>query len=183
MTPSGQVSEEIWQLNSGLPVLLRGLRSTDLALHWELFFNCSQQSIYQRFFQNPEPSKVTDREVARFTDFDRTREVAIAALLMPQGPEMGVVRLVDLGQGCAEFAVLIADPWQRQGLGRKLMQKVIAVAHARGVTCLQGYVLCGNQPMLHLCRRLGFAIERLSGEGLYQVHLDLVDLPFSARQA
>jgi acetyltransferase len=168
------VPEEGWRLRSGLPVLLRPLCASDLALHWGLFKNCSPQSIFQRFFQLPDCSKVTDADVARYVQFDRTRELAIAAVQHPgEQPELGVVRLVDLGGGRAEFAVLVADPWQRQGLGRKLVEKAIDTARHHGLEWLEGYVLPGNRPMLHLCRRLGFEVRLLGGEGLYEVRLRL----------
>ncbi|BAC89085.1 GNAT family N-acetyltransferase [Gloeobacter violaceus] len=169
-----EVPEEPWRLRSGVEALLRPLRPSDLELHWGLFHNCSTQSLYQRFFQAPERSKVTDSEVARFTDFDRSRELAVTAVQTTGGgPELGVVRLVRLGSDIFEFAVLIADPWHRQGLGRKLVQKAIAVAAAGQVRRLEGYVLASNRPMLTLCRQLGFVLERLGGEGLYQVHLEV----------
>lgn len=164
--------QEVWHLRNGLPVLLRPLQASDLALHWGLFRNCSSQSLFQRFFQLPDCTKVTDRDVVRFLEFDRCRELAIAAVLSPGEPtELGVVRLVDLGGGRAEFALLVADPWQRQGLGRKLLEKAIDAARCCGLELLEGYVLPGNQAMLSLCRRLGFEVKLLGGEGLYRVRL------------
>ncbi|AGY57899.1 GNAT family N-acetyltransferase [Gloeobacter kilaueensis] len=168
----GPVPEESWRLRNGLPALLRPLEPPDLPLHWELFANCSAQSVYQRFFQKFERSKVSEADMARFIHFDRSRELALTAVQLPDGaPELGVVRLVDSGSSVLEFAVLVADPWHRLGLGRKLVQKAIAVARASQAERLEGYVLCSNLPMLTLCRQLGFAIERLAGEGLYQVSL------------
>ncbi|MBC8122055.1 MAG: GNAT family N-acetyltransferase [Gemmatimonadaceae bacterium] len=169
-----EAPEETWQLRNGTPVLLRPLCSGDLSLHWQLFRDCSKRSIHQRFFQIPDCSKVTDQDVERYTSFDRAREFAITAVCHPGGaPELGVVRLVHTGRGMAEFAVLVADPWQQQGLGRKLLEKAITTALHSHMHRLQGYVMGDNRPMLTLCRRLGFDIHYLAGEGLYQVHLSL----------
>jgi acetyltransferase len=166
--------EETWHLNNGLEALLRPLRPTDLPLHRELYDNCSPQSVFQRFFQVIERTKVTDAEVARYTAFDRRRELAIAAVAHPEnGPEYGVVRLVNLGGGLAEFALLVADPWQRQGLGRRLLEKAIETAGLHRLDRLRGYVLGNNQPMLRLCRRLGFELHYLNGEGMYEAELAL----------
>lgn len=166
--------EETWQLRSGLNVYLRPLQSTDLALHWGLFHRCSHQSLFQRFFQLPDCQKITDADVERFTNFDRSRELAITAVHYPsQAEEFGVVRLAHLGGRSAEFALIVADPWHRQGLGRKLLEKAIEVARFQGWQSLEGYVLNSNQPMLKLCRRLGFEVSY--ADGLYEVQLALND--------
>jgi GNAT superfamily N-acetyltransferase len=164
--------KETWQLRSGLNVQLRPLQSSDLALHWGLFYRCSRQSLFQRFFQLPDCQKITDADVKRFTNFDRSRELAITAVQHPtQVEELGVVRLAHLGGGSAEFALIVADPWHRQGLGRKLLEKAIEMAQFYGWQSLEGYVLNNNQPMLKLCRRLGFEIFYV--DGLCEVRLAL----------
>jgi RimJ/RimL family protein N-acetyltransferase len=164
--------EETWRLRSGTPVLLRKLQPTDFPLHRQFLYNCSQESIYQRFFQVAEHAKVTDQQIARYTNFDQTRELAIIAVQCPdQKQELGVARLIQLDHGVAEFAVIVGDPWQHQGLGRKLVAKIIEVASQCQVRCLQGYVLSENKAMLSLCRQLGFTVRWLPEEGMYQVQL------------
>jgi acetyltransferase len=166
--------KEIWRLHGGLPVLLRTLQPTDFALHKQFLYNCSRASIYQRFFQVAEHRKVTDQQIARYTNFDRTRELAIVAVWHPaQDQELGVARLTQSENGLAEFAVIVADAWQRQGLGRKLVEKIVEVAAQRHVRSLQGYVLSDNKAMLRLCHQLGFKVRWLMGEGVYQVQIDL----------
>ena len=39
--------------------------------------------------------------------------------------------------GVAEFAVVVSDAYQRQGLGRHLMQRLIDIARERGVQRLR----------------------------------------------
>ena len=51
----------------------------------------------------------------------------------------------------------MSDAYQRQGLGRHLMQRLIDIARERGVQRLVGQVLIENAPMLHLMRSLGFS--------------------------
>jgi RimJ/RimL family protein N-acetyltransferase len=164
--------EETWRLHNGTQVLLRKLQPADFPLHRQFLYSCSQESIYQRFFQIAEHAKVTDQQIARYTNFDQTRELAIIAVQYPdQKQELGVARLIQLGHGVAEFAVIVGDPWQHQGLGRKLVAKIIEVASQGQVRRLQGYVLSENKAMLSLCRKLGFTVRWLPGEGIYQVQL------------
>ena len=46
--------------------------------------------------------------------------------------------------GEAEFALVVGDAHQRQGLGRHLMQRLIDIARERGVRRLAGLVLREN---------------------------------------
>jgi acetyltransferase len=52
-----------------------------------------------------------------------------------------------------EFAVVVADAWQGSGLGRALMERLLAEARGRR---LHGIVNKGNRAMLRLARSLGF---------------------------
>ena len=52
---------------------------------------------------------------------------------------MGVGRLVMAAdRSTAEFAVIVADPWQGKGLGEKLIERVIEIARDNGVKMLYG---------------------------------------------
>lgn len=62
------------------------------------------------------------------------------------------------GRG-AEFALLVADGWQRQGVGAWAMQSLQRAATKAGLQWLHGDVLRGNLPMLSLMQRCGFALS------------------------
>jgi acetyltransferase len=97
------------------------------------------------------------------------------AIGQPPSPEvmMGVTRLViDRQQGAAEFAVIVADPWQGKGLGPKLIERVIAIARDQEVRLLYGEVLSENQPMLELAKKTGFALKRDSA-GVVRIEMTL----------
>jgi acetyltransferase len=59
------------------------------------------------------------------------------------------------GQG-AEYALVIADDWQRRGLGTALMRGLIDLARRQGLKYIEGIVLATNRPMLGLMTHLGF---------------------------
>ena len=59
----------------------------------------------------------------------------------------------------AEFAVSVLSSLKGQGLGRLLMERLIAYAKARGTKEMTGDVLEENARMLALCRELGFSVE------------------------
>ncbi|HMR44634.1 MAG TPA: acetate--CoA ligase family protein, partial [Saprospiraceae bacterium] len=105
-------------LKDGRTVMLRPIRPEDEPLEAELFSNLSKESIYFRFFGYV--PKVTHELLTRFTQIDYDREMAIVAELEEGGHKKfaGVVRLVsETLNNTAEFAIVVADPWQGQGLG------------------------------------------------------------------
>src|SRR5438045_721244 len=60
----------------------------------------------------------------------------------------------------AEFAVVVADAWQGQGLGERLLKALLEHAGRAGVGRVAGVTHLNNRPMRALARKLGFAIAR-----------------------
>jgi len=59
---------------------------------------------------------------------------------------------------------VVADAWQGRGIGRRMLEKLIAVARGRGLARIYGDVLSTNHGMLAFCRKLGFVSSRLHGD-------------------
>jgi acetyltransferase len=72
-----------------------------------------------------------------------------------------------------EFAVIVRDAYQGQGLGQHLMERLIAVARERGVRKLAGHELRENAGMLALANALGFREGAPIDRDVVQVELDL----------
>ena len=102
--------------------------------------------------------------LARFTQVDYDRELALVALA-PQDDNrtqafVGVARYIaNPDRTSAEFAVVVADAWQRRGVARVLMRGLIVCAKRRGFERLTGTILRVNEPMLAFVRSLGFVVE------------------------
>ncbi len=96
----------------------------------------------------------------RLCHLDYAREMALVAEhRTPAGkPEiLGVSRYyMNPETRVAEFAVVVTDALQGEGLGQHLMERLIAVARDRGVKRLVGNVLRENTAMLTLAQELGF---------------------------
>lgn len=58
-----------------------------------------------------------------------------------------------------EYAIVIADEWQRRGLGRRMMMVLIEVARRRRLGAMVGHVLSSNRSMLDLCQEPGFVVS------------------------
>ncbi len=135
--------------------------------------NLSERSRYQRFMWHyPE---LTDAQAQRFATVDQVDRVALVAI-DPLDPEtlIGVVRLDrDLGTVAAEYAAVISDKWQHQGLGTELTRKLIDRAQALGIKTVYAIVLPENRPMIQLLQHLGLPY-RVRYEDLFQrIELDL----------
>jgi acetyltransferase len=167
--------ESDWLLEDGTPVLLRPMKPEDESLVSEFLSSCSEDTIYFRYFQLIK--KWTHEMLIRFTQNDYDRELGLMAISQPPGPEvmLGVSRLVMAAdRSSAEFAVIVADPWQGRGLGEKLIEQVIEIARDNEVKMLWGEVLAENLPMLSLVKKMGFTVGPLT-EGLKRVEISLAD--------
>lgn len=74
----------------------------------------------------------------------------------------------------AEFAVLVHHQYAQHGLGRYLIECLVAHARARGVRQVYGVVLAENQKMLQLATEMGFQQHANPEEpGTVRVELNL----------
>ena len=150
--------ETTWQLPDGTDVSVRPIRPEDAEIEQDFVENLSAESKYFRFMQSMD--KLTPLMLARFTQIDYDREMALVAVVKEHTEDariLGVARYVSNPdkQSC-EFALTVADEWQKKGIGRQLMQRLMTVARARGIEIMEGEVLSNNSKMLRLCERLGF---------------------------
>jgi len=159
LTPEDLV--ESFQPVIGQPVTIRPLQAADAAIERSFVSGLSERTRYNRLLGGA--MKITDEYIRRLIEVDGVREVALAAITMLDDGELiiGVGRYVldDERRGC-EFALVIADAWQGRGIGRRMLEKLIAIARARGIEFIYGDVLSTNVPMLTLARHLGFALAR-----------------------
>ena len=123
----------------------------------------SEQTRYFRFFYRLH--QLTPAMLARFTQVDYDREMAMLALEPDPSSRtgekiVGISRYIANYDGeSAEFAVVIADAWHGRGVGRILMERIIACARKHGLKRLEGVVLRANQGMLKFSVKLGFEIH------------------------
>jgi acetyltransferase len=145
----------------GQAVTLRALRRADIDIEAAFVSGLSPETRQNRLLGGM--VRVTREYLERLTTIDFSRDMAIAAAVMLDEREVliGVARyMLDASGRACEFALVIADAWQGRGIGRRMMEKLIAVARGRGLRQIYGDVLSTNQRMLDFCRRLGFRLAR-----------------------
>jgi acetyltransferase len=80
--------------------------------------------------------------------------------------------IVELDSGKGQFALLVHDEFQKQGLGGKILDITIGIAQDKGLQEIYGIILSDNYKMLELSRKMGFTPTRLP-DGITRVSLGL----------
>ncbi|MBN8733442.1 MAG: GNAT family N-acetyltransferase, partial [Acidobacteria bacterium] len=161
-------------LKNGEAVVIRPIRAEDEPAMVEFHKGLSERSVYFRYFQILNLTQRTAHErLTRICFIDYAREMALVAE-REHGEILGVGRLSRLhGSNDAEFAVLVADSSQGQGLGLELLRRLIEVAREEGIAYLAGQIHPENRGMIALARKAGFRIRDLIDEGVVESYLNL----------
>jgi len=156
-------------------LFIRPIRPEDASLLVELFESLSRQSVHFRFFG---PLKMLSPSMlARFTQIDYDREIALVALLgsEPNEKMLGVARVITdiYNQKNAEFSIVVGDPWHGKGIGAELLKRCLSISKERGIENVKGIVLPENTQMLALGKKLGFTAKKSVGESEFELNIDL----------
>jgi acetyltransferase len=166
---------ETFRLRDGRDVVIRPIRPEDEPLIIALHASLSEHTVRMRFFSLV---KTLSRDsLIRLCHLDYDREMALAAVAEDGGERriLGVARYyLHPETGVAEFALVVGDAYHRLGLGRHLLERLIAIARESGVRSLVGQVLAENAPMLALTASLRFHPGRTNDPSVVSVSLDLV---------
>ncbi|MCG6945070.1 MAG: bifunctional acetate--CoA ligase family protein/GNAT family N-acetyltransferase [Deltaproteobacteria bacterium] len=173
--PAGYESRDITK--SGIQVFIRPIKPEDAQAFLDLFSTLSPTSVYYRFFSRIKT--LSPNLLARFTQIDYDREIALVALEEKASVEkiLGAARVIADPDGKkAEFAVMVGDPWQGKGVGAKLLETCLQIAQERGIETVWGIVLRENTQMLALGRKLGFGLSKTDEPGELELTIDLRSL-------
>ena len=146
------------KLRDGSAIQLRPIRPDDIEREREFIEGLSPESRFHRFLSgNFHPSPAL---LERLTDIDHRRDEAYVALAERDGKimQIGVGRFFSDTDGKqAEFAIAVADAWQRKGLATLLMQKLMQAATARGIEKLYSVDAVENADMRDFAEHMGCA--------------------------
>lgn len=166
------------KLKDGSDAVVRPIRPEDEPLMKSFHEKLSEASVYYRYFGALKlEQRISHERLARICFNDYDREIAlILDRQVPGSPEheiLGVARLSKIyGTDEAEFAIIITDAWQNQGLGAAMTERLIEVARAEKLQRLRAIILAENRDMRALAERLGFKTEQ-SRDGEVIAELDL----------
>jgi acetyltransferase len=176
--PTQYVNE--WTARDGKRVTIRPIRPEDEPLMVRFHERLSDRSVYFRYFNVLKLNqRVAHERLTRICFIDYDREMALVAEhrdpATGERQVLGVGRLTKVhGVNQAEFAVIVADEFQRLGLGGEFLARLKAVARAERLDRVAGDVLAENADMVRLCERHGFAAAvKPDDQQVMRVTLDL----------
>jgi acetyltransferase len=148
---------------AGAPYTLRPIRPEDAFPLQAFVRNLSSESRYMRFISHLR--ELSAPMLVRYTQIDYDRELAFVATV-PDPKSAGAEQIIGVAhwlrssdESSAEYALTVADGFQRQGIGSTLMQALEEQARAKALVLLEGFVLTENSAMLDLMRYLGYTVE------------------------
>ena len=154
-------------LSDGTPVIVRPVRAID-GRNASAFFNwLSEETRYLRFMYHV--SELTPEMLQGALAQDELRRVSMVVEPVthaegdPPAIALGRYAPTDDPAEC-EVALTVGDSWQRRGVGRVLLTRLIALARRGGYRAMSASALTTNAKMIGLARRFGFEItEQSSG--------------------
>lgn len=168
-----------WRAPDGTQLEMRPMRPSDASQVKASLNKLSADTRRRRFFASI--AEFSDDAVHRLVDIDPAREYLLVVLRREDGIEIPIAggRFVHENDRpeCA-FSLLIGDPWQGQGIGRRLVKALMREASRRGLRRMNGDVLADNRPMLELARAQHFTVlESDQGEGVLRIVRELPARP------
>ncbi|MEZ5714751.1 MAG: bifunctional acetate--CoA ligase family protein/GNAT family N-acetyltransferase [Paracoccaceae bacterium] len=162
-------------LSDGQRLTIRPIRPEDAEAERGFVKGLSPQAKRFRFMGTV--NELSAEMLARFTQIDYRTEMALVALVGDEGAQeqIGVARyVINPDRRSCEFAIVVGDQVQHQGIGTRLMKALMEAGRDHGLTLIEGTVLKDNGPMLHLMEELGFRVERMPDDmEVVQVHREL----------
>jgi acetyltransferase len=166
-----------WTMQNGMTVTIRPIRPEDEPLMVQFHKTLSEQSIYLRYFHLMKLShRVAHERLLRRCFIDYDRDMVLVAERKDAETDndeiLAVGRLSKLhGFNEAEFAMLISDPYQHQGLGTELLRQLVQIGRDEGLAKIGADILPENRAMQRVCQKVGFCLER--SVDLIKAELDL----------
>ncbi|MBI4516978.1 MAG: GNAT family N-acetyltransferase [Deltaproteobacteria bacterium] len=166
-------------LRDGSSIHIRAIRPDDKERLRDHFQHLSMRSIYFRFFGAKK--RLTDEELARFTELDFVRQVALVATLRGERERIiGVGRYTAVpGDGAdshrAEVAFAVLDEYQGRGIGTLLLEHLAPIARANGISEFEAEVLGENNRMLQMFAASGFKVKRALEAGVFHITFPSVE--------
>jgi len=159
-----------WTLTDGTPVTIRPIRPEDEPLMVAFHETLSEQSVYLRYFSALKLSqRIAHERLTRicFIDYDRQ----LALVVERNDPQSDERRILAVGRlikqhrtNEAEFALLVSDQFQGQGMGTELLRRLLQVGRDEQVRRITADILPDNRAMQGICQQLGFQLHRSLNE-------------------
>lgn len=170
-------------LKDGTEVTIRAIRADDKSKFMTAFQQLDRSTIYRRFFGFR--NALTDAELDQATNIDFESVVALVATVRPPGGGDEIIvgggrYIVSSGHETArsaEVAFTVGEAYQGRGVAPLIMNHLVEIGRAKGISFFEAEVLKENAPMLKVFQRTGLPLDRRSaGHGVLHVTMTLEPL-------
>ncbi|MEZ4589622.1 MAG: bifunctional acetate--CoA ligase family protein/GNAT family N-acetyltransferase [Chloroflexota bacterium] len=147
-------------------VTMRPIRPEDEPMMVKFHETLSERSVYLRYFRAFQlDQRVEHERLTRicFVDYDRDMALVVTAKNKKTDEDeiIAAGRLTkERGRDEAEFAILVSDRYQGQGVGTEMLKHLLDIGKREGVKRVVAYLLSENRGMRAICLKLGFRLER-----------------------
>jgi acetyltransferase len=167
-------------MKNGEDVVIRPIRPEDEPEMVRFHETLSDRTVYLRYLQLLKLSqRVAHDRLTRICFIDYDREIALVA--ERTNPETGATEIIGVsriqklqGTNEAEFAIVVTDAFQGQGLGGELMRRLLAVAKDEKIGRVRADILADNTGMQKMCEHFGFRLKRDLTDPTVDAQLDIV---------
>lgn len=150
----------------GLDITLRPIRPEDEPQMVKFHETLSERSVYLRYFRAFQlDQRVEHERLTRICFVDYDRDMAI--VVTHKNPKTETEEIIAAGRltkertsNEAEFAILVSDRYQSQGVGTAMLVHLLEIGRQEGVKRVVAYLLAENRGMRAICLKLGFRLER-----------------------
>jgi acetyltransferase len=152
-------------MRNGEDVTIRPIRPEDEPKLVTFHERLSERSVYLRYANLMKlEQRVAHERLARICFIDYDREMALVAERTNEEGEEEIIavgRLTQLpGRDEAEFAMLVIDEYQEEGVGTELLRRLVQVGEDEGLNRITADILEQNRAMQRVCEKLDFQLVR-----------------------
>lgn len=162
---------------SGRQVLVRRVAPEDAERLVELYYSLSAETQELRFFASNRPVAVIQKHVSGVVHADPRLNLVLVAFVSEGERQraIGVARYAceAAEPAIAEFAIVVQDDYQADGLGRQLLNLLVEAARLRGVTHLRATWRSQNQAIQKMIVNSGLPFTSTTSQGETTTLLEL----------
>ena len=168
--------EKVWTLKNGLQLGVRPIRPEDEPMMVDFHRRLSEESVYLRYFSALKFSqRVAHSRLIRVCHVDYDRDIALIITYQKEDGEHEIVAAGRLtkshGLNEGEYSMLIADDWQKLGIGTLLLKQLVQIGRDENLKQITADILPTNTGMMRVTEKAGFTMTH--EEGLIKARLEL----------
>lgn len=173
--PAGYVRESV--LKNGTRVVMRPIRPEDEGMLVGFHKTLSSETVYFRYLRLLSfDQRIRHERLSQMCFIDYARQIGMVA--EAADPDNGAPRILAIsrivrihGTNDADFALVVSDAVQGQGLGEAMLRHLLEVAQGEKISRVTGVIHPENTPMHRLCRKVGFSLCKPVGDEVQAVFL------------